>query len=173
MSRANMTDLIVAARGGDPSAMHQLLLASQPDIKRYAHMSCRQSSDVDDAVQDSLWLLYRHVGKLQKLASFSAWLFMVVRRECIKIARRAMGQTQELTTIEDDLSFAFWPDEMLRLDISAAFGSLPTHYRDIIIQRDIEELTIEEIAISQNLTREAVKARLHRARLMVREYLKD
>lgn len=52
-----------------------------------------------------------------------------------------------------------------------AIQSLPDHYRELILLRDIEELSIDEIAGVLGLTRESVKARIHRARLMIREYL--
>ena len=45
------------------------------------------------------------------------------------------------------------------------------HYREVILLRDIEELSIDEIASMLGLTRESVKARIHRARLLIREYL--
>ena len=61
--------------------------------------------------------------------------------------------------------------EDLRLDLSRAIRSLPDHYREVILLRDIEELSIEEIAGALGLSRESVKARIHRARMMIREYL--
>lgn len=63
------------------------------------------------------------------------------------------------------------PVEELRIDLSRAIQSLPDHYREVILLRDIEELSIDEIAGVLGLTRESVKARIHRARLMIREYL--
>ena len=59
----------------------------------------------------------------------------------------------------------------LRWDLAGAINSLPDHYRQIVVLRDIEELTIDEIAFAIDASREAVKARLHRARLLLREYL--
>ena len=53
----------------------------------------------------------------------------------------------------------------------APSSRLPDHYREVILLRDIEELSIDEIAGVLALTRESVKARIHRARLMIREYL--
>ena len=50
-------------------------------------------------------------------------------------------------------------------------NSLPPHYRELVVLRDIEELTIDEIAQTLDASREAVKARLHRARALLREYL--
>jgi RNA polymerase sigma-70 factor (ECF subfamily) len=61
--------------------------------------------------------------------------------------------------------------EDIRIDLSRAIQSLPEHYREVILLRDIEEMSIDEIAGVLDLTRESAKARLHRARIMIREYL--
>ncbi len=167
---AAQIELITSARGGDHAAIVSLLAASQPDIRRYALMNCR-IADVDDAVQDVLWLLYRRIGALRVAASFSAWLFQVVRRECQRLARRSFGGHITLDTIENDLAFSERPAVELRSDLASAIQSLPDHYRTIVVMRDIEELTVNEIAAATCLTREAVKARLHRARALIREYL--
>ena len=63
------------------------------------------------------------------------------------------------------------PSKTFAIDLSRAIQSLPEHYREVILLRDIEELSIDEIAGVLGLTRESVKARIHRARLMIREYL--
>ncbi len=163
--------LIEAARLGDRGAIDRLLAASQPDIRRYARIACK-ADDVDDAVQDAMWLIYRRIGALRVVTSFSAWLFQIVRRECQRVARKAL-RMQPVEAIENDPAFASWPVEDLRLDLAAAIQSLPDHYRVVILMRDAEELTINEIAASTGLTREAVKARLNRARAMIREYIKE
>jgi RNA polymerase sigma-70 factor (ECF subfamily) len=163
--------LIEAARQGDRAAICSLLAITQPDIRRYARMNCAVDN-VDDAVQDVLWLLYRRIGTLKVITSFSAWLFEIVRRECLRLARRAMGYAP-IEDISDDLGFAHRPALELQLDLASAIQSLPDHYRDVILSRDVEELTVNEIAKSLGVSREAAKARLHRARAMIREYLKD
>jgi len=162
--------LLESARGGDAAAITALLAVSQPDIRRYARRSCR-ADDVDDAVQEALWLLQRRVGSLRALTSFAGWLVAVVRRECLRLARRLGGQWVDSEVMDNDLRFAQQPQDDLRIDLARAIESLPEHYRQVLLLRDIEESTIEEIAAALTLTREAVKARLHRARLMVREYL--
>jgi hypothetical protein len=65
--------LIEAARGGDADALVSLIAAAQPDIRRYAARNCR-AADIDDAVQETLLLLYRRIGTLRAVTSFSAWL---------------------------------------------------------------------------------------------------
>jgi len=162
--------LLESARGGDAAAITVLLAVSQPDIRRYARHNCR-ADDVDDAVQETLWLLQRRVGSLRALTSFAGWLVAVVRRECLRLARRLGGQWVDSEVMDNDLRFAQQPQDDLRIDLARAIESLPEHYRQVLLLRDIEESTIDEIAAALTLTREAVKARLHRARLMVREYL--
>jgi RNA polymerase sigma-70 factor (ECF subfamily) len=164
------TELILSAQGGDAAAIARLMAVAQPDVRRYATISCK-TADVDDAVQDALCLLHRHVGKLRAVGAFSGWMFAIVRRECIRLAKRGFGGAQPLETIADDLRFSARPETELRLDLAAAIGSLPEHYRQVLILRDMEELTIAEIAERLATTRETIKARLHRARALVREYL--
>jgi RNA polymerase sigma-70 factor (ECF subfamily) len=70
-----------------------------------------------------------------------------------------------------DARLAHLRPEDIRIDLSRAIQSLPGHYREVILLRDIEEMSIDEIAAVLGLTRESVKARIHRARMLIREYL--
>jgi RNA polymerase sigma factor (sigma-70 family) len=169
-----MADLLDAAREGDTGAIAALLAACQPDIRRYARRSCH-SDDVDDAVQDAMLILHRRIGTLRVAAAFSAWLFEIVRRECLRLMRA----TARLVTLAPDeqasadAALPGRPEADIRMDVAAAIQSLPDHYRQVILMRDLEEMTIDQIAQALQLTRESTKARLHRARAMVREHLKD
>lgn len=164
------TELIASARDGDATAIASLLAVAQPDIRRYARITCR-TADVDDAVQDALCLLHRHIGSLRAVSAFSGWLFAVVRRECLRLARHGFGQAAPPDIVEDRTEIGTRPDHELRLDLTAAIQSLPAHYREVLVLRDLEELTIDEIAARLETTRETVKARLRRARMLAREYL--
>jgi RNA polymerase sigma factor (sigma-70 family) len=161
--------LIDAARLGDPSAIERLLVICQPDVRRYARRSCA-TSVIDDAVQEALLILSRHVNQVRRAAALSGWLFAVVRRECRRLARGAL----HMDTWEESRLDA-WVDgrgnESLRIEIAEAIQSLPPAFREVIVLRDFEELTIGEIALRLDITRAAVKSRLHRARLLTREYL--
>jgi RNA polymerase sigma factor (sigma-70 family) len=161
--------LIEAARGGDEQALVSLIAAAQPDVRRYAARNCR-AADIDDAVQETLLLLYRRVGTLRAAASFSAWIFAVTRRACLRLLRMASG-IGEVPADAAEARLAHLRPEDLRIDLSRAIQSLPEHYREVILLRDIEELSIDEIASVLKLTRESVKARIHRARMLIREYL--
>lgn len=162
-------DVVRAATLGDRDALVRLLAAAQPDIRRYAQRTCRNASDIDDAVQEALWLLARRVGTLRAVSSFSAWLFAIVRRECLRLAHRLRSsealEDAAAKVVERRL------DAELQIDLAAALQSLPEHYRAVILLRDVEEQTIDEISAALGLSREATKGRLHRARSLVREYL--
>lgn len=161
--------LIEAARCGDEKALVSLLTAAQPDVRRYAARNCR-AADIGDAVQETLLLLYRRVGTLRAVTSFSAWIFAVARRACLRLLRMSVA-VPDAQAEDMDARLAHLRPEDLRIDLSRAIQSLPEHYREAILLRDIEELSIDEIAAVLGLTRESVKARIHRARIMIREYL--
>ena len=172
MSAMSINDgIFEAARLGDRDAVVQLLERVQPDIRRYARASCRTSADSEDAAQQTLWLLSRHVGSIRAFAALSAWLYRVVQRECLRLARR-MGLIGSIDDEAFEAQLAQRPEAELRFDLAAAFEALPPHYRDVAVMRDLQEMTIDEIAAELGLSRQAVKARLHRARLLLREYLR-
>ncbi|MCJ9701114.1 MULTISPECIES: RNA polymerase sigma factor [unclassified Bradyrhizobium] len=171
MSAAEISpNLFEAARLGDIRAIACLLETAQPDIRRYARATCRSSADAEDATQEALWILFRRVGTIHSLLAFSAWLFSVVRRECLRLARRA-GLVPAVDESEVEAALLLRPEADLRLDVAAAFEALPPHYLDVALMRDVEEMTIDEIAAALGATRQTVKARLHRARALMREYL--
>ena len=171
MSAAMITnETFEAARLGDREAIVRLLERAQPDIRRYARATCRTSSDAEDATQEALWLLSRHIGAVRALATLSGWLFSVVRRECLRLARRE-GLIAAVDEDALEASLIQRPEAALRLDLAAAFEALPSQYREVALMRDLREMTIDEIAAILGLSRQATKARLHRARLLLREYL--
>lgn len=168
---ADAAPLILAAQTGDPSAIARLLAVCQADARRYARRHCH-ASDVDDAVQESLLTISRKVQGLNAAVAFSSWLFVVIKRECQRLARLMMRHEP----LEDDIveqQLALRSDDALRIDLANALESLPAHYLEVILLRDFEELTIAEIAQRLGEQTGAVKSRLHRARELVREYLVD
>ena len=93
----------------------------------------------------------------------------------MRMAARVMGKPvnldEALLDAANEERLTHLPQDELRLDLSRAIQSLPENYREVVLLRDIEEMTVDEIAATLNLTRESVKGRLHRARALLREYL--
>ena len=169
MSSAAFSDTLVAqAMQGDPQALEGLLRRSQPDLRRYARRFCL-ASDVDDAVQESLIRITRHLPQLRAAAALSGWLMTMVKRECLRLARLVWREEPSGEELLERL--ATRSDEGLRLDLARALESLPTHYLEIVLLRDFEELSLRDIAGRTGESIACVKSRLHRARTLVREYL--
>ena len=166
-------DMVQAAIAGDRQTIEALLRLAQSDIRRYARRTCRTTSDVEDAVQETLFILYRHIGGLRQVAALSGWLFAIVHRQCLRLARAAMGSPDDFNEIELERRLAALPLADLRVDVANAIQSLPPRLRDVVLLRDVEEQSIGEIAAHLTTTREAVKGRLHRARKLLRDYLKQ
>jgi RNA polymerase sigma factor (sigma-70 family) len=166
------TALFAAAQAGDPAALASLLRQLQPDARRYARYQCHSGSAIEDVVQEALIIIYRRVGTVRDAGAVAGWMFRIIARLCMLPALALMRGTQVLSEHDEGKYFAQMPQDELRIDLVRALESLPLMYREVVLLRDMEQLTITEIAQRLRLTREAVKSRIHRARAMVREYLR-
>jgi RNA polymerase sigma factor (sigma-70 family) len=157
-------NLVASAIDGNVAAIDRLLAATAPNLKRYARQHC-QSQDVDDAVQDALWIIHQRIGALRSLSSFAGWSFRIVRRLCLKISMAERKRAY----VELDENDA---DQMLsaeqRMIIISSIAALPEHYREVLLLSDMMGHSANEIAEQLSLKVEAAKSRLHRARMMVR-----
>jgi RNA polymerase sigma factor (sigma-70 family) len=169
------TALIEAARQGDTQALETILLHYQPAVTRFARKYCATPQDVEDAVQETLWVASRKIGALRVSTRFVAWLFRIVRNQCYQLLRGGRDDT-DLPDLEDRLiSSEADPAQytLLQQDVIRALSLLPASYREVILLRDVQELTAPQTAEHLHITVEAVKARLHRARAMLREMLEQ
>ena len=164
-------DLLLAAQSGDRHALTQLLVALQPDIRRYARRHCHRTSVIEDVVQEALIVVYRRVGTIRSPAALAGWLVTVIARLCMLPALMLMRGVEELASLEESRELAKVPPDELRMDLVNAIESLSPSHREVLLLRDLEDLTIGEIAGRLGVTREAAKSRLRRARTLVREYL--
>jgi RNA polymerase sigma factor (sigma-70 family) len=162
--------LVEAACGGDAAAVEKLLVVCQPDLRRFARRACSTSEDAEDAVQIALWQLYRKIGALRTAATFGSWLFRIIERECYRL----FHARDRLDALDASLDDALRQEPLplaLRKDLVAAIATLPKPYRQILILRDVDELTASEAADQLGISIDAVKSRLHRARALVRDNL--
>src|SRR4029079_11126834 len=101
----------------------------------------------------------------------AGWIFRVVTRLCMLPVLVMIRGAEELTERHEAQYFAQVPKDELRIDVVRALESLPDMYREVILLRDMEQLTITEAADRLRITREACKSRNHRGRALMREYL--
>ena len=122
-------------------------------------------------VQEALIVLYRRLGNVRDPLALAGWIFRVVTRLCMLPVLALIRGTEVLTERREAAYFAQVPKDELRIDLVRALESLPDMYREVILLRDMEQLTIGEVADRLRITREACKSRIHRGRALLREYL--
>ncbi len=174
--------LLDAARQGDRRALERLLARHQRRVYRFGLKMCRDPEDAKDVLQDTLLAVARGVKDFRGASSVSTWLYTIARSFCIKKRRRSKFAPAEEASLDDDSATearqvadeARGPDESLagrqiEAALEQAIGNLAPMYREVLVLRDVEGLTAPEVAEVLSLTIEAVKSRLHRARVAVRE----
>jgi RNA polymerase sigma-70 factor, ECF subfamily len=180
---ANDTELLERAREGDRPALEALLARHQRSVYRFGLKMCRDEEDAKDILQETLLAVARNVKDFRGASSVSTWLYTIARSFCIKKRRRskfAPAQEESLHAREPGeaarqvVDPARAPDEalagrQLESALEQAIASLDPMYREVLVLRDVEGLSAPEVAEVMGLSVEAVKSRLHRARVAVRE----
>jgi len=174
--------LLAAARAGDARALETLLERHQAQVYRFGMKMCRDPEDAKDVLQDTLLTMARRFRDFRGASSLSTWLYTIARSFCVKKRQRSKFAPAEERSIETDAATetrqladpADAPDEALagkevEQALSQAIGELEPMYREVLLLRDVEGLTAHEVAEVVGVTTQAVKSRLHRARLSVRE----
>jgi RNA polymerase sigma-70 factor (ECF subfamily) len=190
---AESSDEVLAARAaaGDDAAFEALVLRYQHRVFRLA---CRLTSETDapDVVQDTFLQVYRHVSTFRGGAQFSTWLYRIATNAGLMHRRaRARRPAESLDELlprfdadgrledtPDALRIASRVDELLDRHVlvkkaQAAIEGLPDLYREAFVLRDLEELSTADVAQVLGVEPATVRQRVHRARLMVREYLSE
>jgi RNA polymerase sigma-70 factor (ECF subfamily) len=161
-------DDIEAARAGDRAALERLMIVHRTQVVRYAMRLCISPEDAQDATQEALLALSRHISALREVAALSRWLFLAVRTHCTRLARRSLRRAMSLDDaplkLEGPTPEEQLVDRQLRARLSAIVSDLDPLLRDVIVRRDILGETADESAAALGISIEALKSRLHRAR---------
>lgn len=175
--------LLEAVRDGDERALDELLRRYEQVIYRFGLRMCRDSDDAEEVLQDTLLAAAQGVQEFRGTSSLSTWLYTIARSFCIKRRRRskfAPAEEEPLDAIAGGPGAAAdprpLPDALLesrRIEqaLEEAITDLDPKYREVLILRDMEGLTAPEVAEVMGIGVGAIKSRLHRARLAVREAL--
>jgi RNA polymerase sigma-70 factor (ECF subfamily) len=174
-------ELVEAAQRGERPAIAELLTRYEAPIYRLGLRFCKNPEDARDVLQDTLLAAARGFPTYRGDAAVGTWLYAIARSYCIKQRRRRARSSSTTSNGDDgDVSdlpdTAALPDETatlheLRGAVRQAIDSLSRPYREVLILRDVEGLTAPEVAAALGIGVDAVKSRLHRARVAVREKL--
>jgi len=173
--------LLAAFRSGDKRALESLLQRHAPSVYRFGTKMCRDPEDAKDVMQETLLAAACGLHEFRGGAAVSTWLFTIARSFCIKKRRRRVGAPTEHLSLEEGeakmvAAAEASPDEAathheIGTALDAAIAALEPMYREVLLLRDVEGLTALEVAGVLGVSVDAVKSRLHRARLSVRQRL--
>jgi RNA polymerase sigma-70 factor (ECF subfamily) len=178
--------VVARAQAGDVRAFSELVIRYERNILRLAQHITQNREDAEDVLQDTFLKAYEHLGQFQGNSKFYTWLVRIaVNESLMKLRRRKADKTVSIDapveTGEEPMAreIAVWEDnpeqrysrEELRAILDRAVESLALPYRTVFALRDIDELSTEETAEALGLSIPAVKSRLLRARLQLRDKL--
>lgn len=172
-----MNGLIDRAKAGDSTAMEELLASVAPLLQRFGVLMCRDQMDAEDVLQDALLSIATHLSDFEGRASFSSWAFTLARSACSHKRRGLKNRPQlPLDEVMESAEPSASPeqrtaDRELAQALNLALARLPEDYREVILLRDMEDMTAPEAAESLGITVNALKSRLHRARSALRDVL--
>ena len=178
--------LVERARAGDLAAFDQLVRQYERQVFRIAQHITQNREDAQDVVQDAFFKAYQKLEQFQGNSKFYTWLVRIAVNEALmRLRKRRTAKTvsmdEEVQTEEGSLprDFADWspnPEQQykqaeLKEILQKTIQGLPPGFRTVFTLRDVEGLSTEETAEALNLSVPAVKSRLLRARLQLRERL--
>ncbi len=172
-------DLVERCARGDRAAFDVLVDRHGPALYRFARRRCGGGGQAEDAVQDGLLAAWRGASTFRGEAAARTWLFQVVLHACRRGTRRRAGEPDLHERLEEaeDLPSSD-PGADARLDarrttraLERALAGLPDESREVVLLRDVEGLPGDEAAEVLGITLAAMKSRLHRGRLELKERL--
>ncbi len=181
-------DLVARVRGGEREAFYELVRPHERGIYLVALSIVNNDADAEEVVQEAILKAFKALGSLRAEAKFSTWIIQIAMNEArmkLRKDRRHLYESLDQPRKGEDegdyvpRDFADWreiPSEALenarlREGLKKGLASLPAKYRQVLILRDIEHLNIAETAELIGISEAAVKTRLLRARLRMRDAL--
>jgi RNA polymerase sigma-70 factor, ECF subfamily len=182
--------LIKAINAGQHQLFYDLVKRYESKLYNFGMRMCQDVRDAEDVVQDTFLNVFRYLKEFRYETKFKNWLYRIATTSCIKKRRKSKFAPEKELSLEEFLPAGDTPlpDEMptwahlplerllneeLSATIRSAIQALPEKYRLVMVLRDIEGFSTAETAQILNLKPSNIKVRLHRARLFLREQLKD
>ncbi len=180
-------ELVRRVQAGNTEAFEELVRRYERKVYNVIYRLVGNEQDAKEVLQDTFLRAYRFIGKFQFKSGFFTWLYRIATNTSLTRLRQrktpVMVSLDEPVGEEGDLpleipDYKYNPEQMmkqreLRMALKKAVDSLPPDYRSVVVLRDLEGLSNEEVGKILKLSVPAVKSRLHRGRLALREMLAD
>jgi RNA polymerase sigma-70 factor, ECF subfamily len=182
--QATESELVERARHGDAIAFGELIRRHHNPCLKRAMLMIRNRSDAEDEVQNACWKAFQHLEQYRGEGSFAAWLSRIVENQCLMRIREERNSrfvyldestesnvrielVGQITDPEDELG---WQEvvSLVRREISR----IPPLLRNVMLLRDLEQLSMPDVAARLGLSVPAAKSRLMRARMELRSRIR-
>lgn len=171
-------ELIARARQGDDGAFAQLVEPAMGPLFRHAQRMLGNAQDAEDATQDALVKAYQNLAAYRGEAEFTTWLYRILTNVCLDALRRRRRRPQAAGEDPEQL-LARLPDpegvedralarEQMQL-LERALAQLPPQMRSLLVLREVDDLSYEQIAQVLGVRVGTVKSRMSRARLKLQK----
>ncbi len=174
-------ELVRAAAGGDESAFGELVRMYENKVYHLALRMCGNAEDAGDVAQDAFLAAWRGLPSFRGEAGFSTWLYRLVSNAAIDHLRRTKHQRAQVSLDDEEQSVdavdsAPTPHEAaesrdLTEAVAQGLNRLSEDHRTVLVMREVQELSYEEIALALSLDMGTVKSRISRARNALRKIL--
>ncbi len=172
--------LIEAAKSGDREAFGQLIERHRKTCLKRARNMMRNRSDAEDEVQTAFWKAFQRLDQFRAEGSFAAWLGRIVENQCLMRLREARNARFEyLDEMKDsnvrlelvgqsaDPEDLVGRDELVKL-LRREVSRIPPLLRHVVLLRDLDQMSMPDVAVRLGLSIPAAKSRLRRARTELR-----
>ena len=155
--------------------LEALLLERRTQVVRYAMRLCISPQDAEDATQEALLALSKHIGALREAAALSRWLFLAVRTHCTRLARRSLKyvltEDGPPLALEGESPEEQLVDRQLRHRLAGIVAEMSPDLRDALVACDFRGESPQDAARELGVSVPALKSRLHRARAEAKKEL--
>ncbi|MCI9626657.1 MAG: sigma-70 family RNA polymerase sigma factor [Clostridia bacterium] len=178
-------ELVRRAKDGDMAAFEQLISNYQMKIYHIAYHMLSNEQDAEDAAQEAMIKAYRYLGSFKEESGFYTWIYRITHNICLDmLRRRKRSLTHETDLVKKDqdgqeaemqiVDAKPQPEEQLmrqqvQNEMQNAIAELKENYRVVLVMRDIEGMSYDDIAAVLEISAGTVKSRLNRARENLRK----
>ncbi len=177
-------EIIARLKAGDLSACRACVEAHSDELYRLALRVLGDASEAEDVVQETFFNAFKSLNTFDGRSSLGTWLFRIAYNAALmrlRTRRRVVPMEDEddgAASFPQVVAWSEEPDALLQRQETAeildkAIAMLPHTLREVFILRDVEQVSVAETAQRLGLSESAVKVRLHRARMALREHLSD
>jgi RNA polymerase sigma-70 factor (ECF subfamily) len=175
-------------RAGDKSACAECIEIHSPAIYRLALRMLGNETEAEDVTQETFLNAFKSIDSFEWRAGLQTWLHRIAYNNVLMRLRKPRRETVSVEDLAENEGLIETPRQLLdwcclpeaeyatteaRAELARALNELPEKLRAVFVLRDLEEYSTEETATILAISTEAVKTRLHRARLALREQLAD